>query len=54
MYTFVTESNHESKKEKDINKNAVNDKLNCEDYKNVLFNRSFMRHETNRTQSKKL
>ena len=52
MYTFVTESNHESKKEKDINKNAVNDKLNCEDYKNVLFNRSFMRHETNRTQSK--
>ena len=54
MYTFITESNHESKKEKDINKNAVNDKLNCEDYKNVLFNRSFMRHETNRTQSKKL
>ena len=31
MYTFITESNHESKKEKDINKNAVNDKLNCED-----------------------
>ena len=24
MYTFTTESNHESKREKDINKNSAN------------------------------
>ena len=41
MYTFITEDNHESKKEKDIMKNVVDDKLKYEDYKNVLFNRSY-------------
>ena len=52
MYTFITEGNHESKKTKGINKNAVADELKFEDYKNILFNRSCMRHETNRIQSK--
>ena len=41
MYTFITEDNHESKKEKDIMKNVVDDELKYEDYKNVLFNRSY-------------
>ena len=27
MYTFIAEDNHESKKEKDINKNAFDDEL---------------------------
>ena len=37
MYTFITESNHESKKAKDLNENVVDDYLKHEDYKNVLF-----------------
>ena len=52
MYIFFTEENHESKKAKDIGKNIVDDKLRYEDYKNVLFNRSYMRYEMNRIQSK--
>ena len=36
------------KKQKKINKNVVDDELKYEDYKNVLFNRSYMRHEMNR------
>ena len=47
MHTFITEDNHESKKGKSINKNVVDDDL-VHDYKNVLFNRSYMRHEMNR------
>ena len=50
--TFITEDNHESKKVKGNNKNVVDDELKYEDYKNVLLNRSYMRHETNRIQSK--
>ena len=50
--SFITEDNHDSKKAKDIYKNAVGDKLKYEDYKNVLFNRSHMRHEMNRIQSR--
>ena len=42
IYTFITEENHESKKPKDINKKFVDDKLKKEDYKTVLFNRSYM------------
>ena len=52
MCTFITEDNYESKKAKSINKNNVNDELNYEDYKIALFNRSYMRHEMNRIQSK--
>ena len=39
MYTFITEDNHESKKAKGI----IDDELKYEDYKNALFNRSYMR-----------
>ena len=49
---FTTEENYESKKSKGIIKNVVNDELKYEDYKNVLFNRSYTRHEINRIQSK--
>ena len=49
---LTTEDNHESKKSKAIKKNVVNDELKYEDYKNVLFNRSYTRHEMNRIQSK--
>ena len=52
MYTFMVEDNHESKKAKGINKKVVADELKYEDYKSVLFNRSYVRHETNRIQSK--
>ena len=39
MYTFITEDNHESKKAKGI----IDDELKYEDYKNALFNRSYIR-----------
>ena len=52
LYTFVIEDNHESKKVKSIKKIVVNDELKYEDYKNVLFNKSYMRHEMNRIRSK--
>ena len=52
IHTFITEDNHESKKANNINKNIFNDELKYEDYKNILFNRSYMRHEMNRIQSK--
>ena len=42
MYIFITEGNYESKKAKSIIKTAVVDELKYEDYKNVLFNRSYM------------
>ena len=48
MHTFITEDNHEYKNANGINKNVVDDALKCEDYKNVLFNKSYMRHEMNR------
>ena len=44
--------NYEPKKAEGINKNVVNDELNYEDYKYVLFNRSYMRQDMNRIQSK--
>ena len=53
MFTFITEDNHESKKAKAINKNFVDDELKYENYKNILFNRSYMRHEMNRIQNQK-
>ena len=52
MYTFITEDNHESKKAKGIHKIDVKDELIYEDYQNVFFNRSYMKHEMNRIQSK--
>ena len=52
MYTLITEEKHESKKAKDINKNVIDDELKYEDYKNVLFNKSYMRDEMNRIQYK--
>ena len=50
MYTFTTEENHEGKKWKGINKN-VDDKLIYEEYKYVLSNRSYMRHELRKIQT---
>ena len=52
MYTFKKEDHNESKKAKDINKNVVDDELKHKDCKNVLFNRSYMRHEMIRIQNK--
>ena len=52
MYTFITEGNHKSKKAKGSNENVIHDELKYEVYKNVLFNRSYMRCEMNRIQSK--
>ena len=50
--TFITEENQKSEKTKAINKNAVDDELNSEDYKKFLSNRSYIIHEMNRIQSK--
>ena len=36
-YTFMTGDNHKCKKAKGVNKNAVDDERNYEDYKNVWF-----------------
>ena len=52
MHTFIIRENHEFKKAKVINKNVVCDEPKQEDYKNVLFNRSYMRHEVKGIQSK--
>ena len=52
MYAFITEDNHESKKAKGINKSVVDNELKYEDYKMVLFNKSDMRNEMNKIQSK--
>lgn len=47
MYTFTTGENHECQKPKGIIKNVV-----VKDYKNVVFNTSYMAHEKNKIQSK--
>ena len=52
MYISITEYNHKSKKATSIDKNFVDDELKHEDYKDVLFNRLYMKHEINRIQSK--
>ena len=53
MYTFIKKDNHKFKKAKGINKNVIDNELKHIDYKNFLFNnRSSMRHEMNRIQSK--
>ena len=52
MCTFITEENQKSEKTKAINKNAVDDELNSEDYKKFLSNRSYIIYEMNRIQSK--
>ena len=52
MCSFITEENQKSEKTKAINKNAVDDELNSEDYKKFLSNRSYIIHEMNRIQSK--
>ena len=52
VYTFQTEGNHKSTKSKGINKIVVDDELKYEYFKNILFNRSYMRHKMNRIQSK--
>ena len=43
MYISITEANHNSKKQKFIYKNAIDDEQKYEDYKKVSFNRSYMR-----------
>ena len=52
MCTSTTEDNHESKKAKDTSKNAADDELKYEDYKNVLVNRLYIRHAMARIQGK--
>lgn len=47
MDTFTTGENQECQKPKGINKNIV-----VKDYKNVVFNTSYMAHEKNKIQSK--
>ena len=47
MYTFMTGDNHKCKKAKGVNKNAVDDERNYEDYKNVWFIWFYMRHKMN-------
>ena len=54
MYTLITEDNHECKKAKGIKKNAAADELKHDYYKIFLFNRSYLRLEINRTQSKNI
>ena len=44
MYTSILENSHESKVKR-INKNVFDDQLKYDDYKNVLFNKSYMRNE---------
>ena len=48
----MTQDIKESKIAKDINKNVADDKLKHKNYKNVYFNRRYMRHEVNRIHSK--
>lgn len=43
MYISIIEANHNSKKQKVIYKNAIDDEWKYEDYKKVSFNRSYMR-----------
>ena len=45
MYAFLTENNHGSKKSRGINKIIVDEKLKYKDWKNVSFNKSYMRQE---------
>ena len=52
MHSFIAEDNHESKKAKKSFKNIIDDEPKYEDYKNVLFSKSCIRHEMNRRQSK--
>ena len=47
MYTFTTGENHKCQKPKGIIKNVA-----VKDYKNVVFNTSYMAHEKNKIQSK--
>ena len=47
MYVFRTEDNLYFKKANGINKSAVDDELQHEDYENVLFNWWCIRHEMN-------
>ena len=44
MDTFTKEDNNECKKSEGINKNVAVDELTYEDYINVLFNRSYIKH----------
>ena len=54
IYTLIAANNHESNKAKGINQNFLDIELKSENYTNILFNRSSMRHEMNRIQSKDL
>ena len=52
MYTHKKEDNHKYKKAKGNDKNVADDELKYEDYKNVLFYGTYMRHEMNTIQRK--
>ena len=44
---LILKDNHESNKAKCIYKNNVHDELKYQDYKNIYFKISYMRHEMN-------
>ena len=52
MYTFKAKDDHECKRSDDIGKYIVDGELKYKGNKNVLFDRSYIRHEMNRIQSK--
>ena len=52
MYTYKKEDNHKYKKAKGNDKSITEDELKYEDYKNVLFYGTYMRHEMNTIQRK--
>ena len=52
IYNYIRNTDHECKELKSINKNVVDDELNYEFYKKILFNWTYMRHEMSRIQSK--
>ena len=51
-YIFIKEDNHELKKQKTLIKKCYSWWPKYEDHENLLFNRSYMRHEMKRIQSK--
>ena len=52
MYTFKAKDDHEYKRSGDIGKYIADGELKHKDNKNVLFDRSYIRHEMNTIQSK--
>ena len=51
MYSYLVDDNSEHKKAKDVNRNVVATIIHNE-YKDVLFNKKYLRHSMSRIQSK--